>query len=97
MEHSILLRALLLCRAAEGPVEPTRLSEEEGRDTENRQTRAQCTQNLGFFPSHSSISGYQRRTPRGGRETSRILSESKVKEVKEGRKEGKGGRKEAGA
>ncbi|TWW75825.1 hypothetical protein D4764_13G0004870, partial [Takifugu flavidus] len=72
-------------RAAEGPVEPARLSEEEGRDTETgRHARSVHRQ-----PRLLSVTPFHQRLPEEdakGRELIRGLSGSKVKEVKEGRK-----------
>lgn len=76
------LRALLLCRAAEGPVEPARLSEEEGRDTETgRHAHSGHRQ-----PRLLSVTQFHPEEDAKGRELIRGRSGSKVKEVKEGRK-----------
>lgn len=72
----------MLCRAAEGPVEPARLFEEEGRDTETgRRTRSVHRQ-----PRLLSVTQRLPEEHAKGRELIRGLSGSKVKEVKERRK-----------
>lgn len=92
VERSNLLRALLLCRAAEGLVEPTRHREKQETHP-NTETLEKEPVDKFYQPSTASETRTQRtrRTKRTLRET-RESERGKVKE----KKEGKGGRKDAG-
>lgn len=86
-----------MCRAAEGPVEPTRLSEEEGRDTETDRH----TPSLHREPRLLSVTQFYQRLPQEdakgkGRRAEASVKDNKVKEEKEGRKEGREGREKGG-